>query len=71
MSGFDGPGRARSPGLDERVFPGWARLSTSPQTLVATNDGPVNWKDFSAVERDIRNLKAAVARTSPSPLRSS
>ncbi len=67
ISGFDGPGRPRSPGLDDRVFPGWAKLSSGPRTLVASNNAPVSWKDFSALERDIRNLKAAVASVSPQP----
>src|SRR5262249_55877237 len=53
IGGFDGPGRPRSPGLDERVFPGWSTLSLIARDLVATNNAPVRWKDFSAVERDI------------------
>jgi 5-methyltetrahydropteroyltriglutamate--homocysteine methyltransferase len=42
-----------------REFPGWAATHDSGRRPVGT--GPLAWKDFGAVERDIANLKAATS----------
>lgn len=58
LSGFDGPQEPRPVSLDEREFPGWAARRGLALKRPACN-GPVAWKDFGAVEKDIDNLKAA------------
>jgi 5-methyltetrahydropteroyltriglutamate--homocysteine methyltransferase len=59
LSGFDGPPAPRPVTLDARDFPEWAARRGDQTTRPACN-GPVGWRDFSAVERDIANLKAAL-----------
>jgi 5-methyltetrahydropteroyltriglutamate--homocysteine methyltransferase len=58
LSGFEGPDEPRPVSLDEREFPGWAARRGFALKRPSCN-GPISWKDFSAVERDIDNLKAA------------
>jgi 5-methyltetrahydropteroyltriglutamate--homocysteine methyltransferase len=56
LSGFEGPQRARPVSLDARQF---GRRSSGFATTRAACNGPVAWKDFSLVERDIRHFEAA------------
>jgi len=62
LTGFEGEPLQLEPGRDLRDFP---EFSARWQGLVAsfvtrpTCVGPIAWKDFSAVQRDIENLKAA------------
>src|SRR6266516_6904609 len=60
LSGFDGPQRARPVSLDARQFRRYQRPSGFDTTRAACN-GPVAWKDFTLVERDLRHLKEATA----------
>jgi len=60
LSGFDGPQRARPVSLDARQFRRYQRPSGFATTRAACN-GPVAWKDFTLVDRDIRHLKEATA----------
>jgi 5-methyltetrahydropteroyltriglutamate--homocysteine methyltransferase len=57
LRGFDGEPRQRSFSDDE--FPDWER-TTRPQVRYPTNNGPVELRDPSAVQRDIANLRAAI-----------
>ena len=68
LTGFDGTASpVLTPNVGEAVdFPEYQvrRVAASPTFLnrPACN-GPIAWKDFAAVERDIANLKAAIATT--------
>jgi 5-methyltetrahydropteroyltriglutamate--homocysteine methyltransferase len=62
LNGFDGPQLPRPLSLDARTFPDYAGRG-APTTRPACT-GPISWKDFSAVEKDIANLKSALARVS-------
>ena len=60
LAGFGGTMEPRPDDLDMRNFPIWA--AKRPMFLRRPAcDGPVSWKDFSAVEKDLENLTAAVA----------
>ena len=60
LSGFGGEEIARPTSLEARDFPEYAGTRRLIRTLRRpTCDGPVAWKDFAAVQRDIDNLKAA------------
>jgi 5-methyltetrahydropteroyltriglutamate--homocysteine methyltransferase len=68
LTGFEGEPVSLGPTRDQKDFPDYAaalsglkggRPSGPPCT------GPVAWKDFAAVERDIANLKSAVAAAAP------
>ena len=62
LNGFDGPPQVRPTTLDEREFPEYvARRGT--QMTRHSCVGPASWKDFSLVERDVANLKAALNGT--------
>jgi 5-methyltetrahydropteroyltriglutamate--homocysteine methyltransferase len=63
LSGFTGPEVERPKNLHDREFPEYAARSQGQ--LHPTCIGPVAWSDFSAVEKDIENMKAAVAQTPP------
>jgi 5-methyltetrahydropteroyltriglutamate--homocysteine methyltransferase len=69
LTGFEGERQIRAwPRLEDMDFPEYAkiRVQTSSATMpqpVCT--GPIAWKDFDAVQKDIANLKAAVAQSSP------
>ena len=63
VAGFDGERRAVFPKrLDSTDFPEWARAA-APKGLAAlrvpTCNGPLAWKDFDAVARDIARLREA------------
>ena len=69
LTGFEGAPVSLGPTRDQLHFPDYAAALPGlkggrPSGPACT--GPVAWKDFPAVERDIRNLKAAVAETSAS-----
>jgi len=77
LTGFDGES-APLPGIDADEFPEWtemARQFAPPFQRRPACTGPVTWKDWPAVEQDIRTLADATAggpaeevfMTSPSP----
>src|SRR5262245_43748890 len=76
LTGFGGES-APWPNTDATEFPEWtemARQFAPPFQKRPACTGPISWKDWPAVERDIENLKAATAgatqkvfMTSPSP----
>ncbi len=77
LTGFDGES-APLPGIDAEEFPEWtemARQFAPPFQRRPACTGPVTWKDWPAVERDIQTLAEAAAggpaaevfMTSPSP----
>jgi 5-methyltetrahydropteroyltriglutamate--homocysteine methyltransferase len=77
LTGFSGES-SPWPNADAEEFPEWAEMARQfapPFQKRPACTGPVAWKDWPAVERDIRNLKDAVAAgqseevfmTSPSP----
>jgi 5-methyltetrahydropteroyltriglutamate--homocysteine methyltransferase len=76
LTGFSGES-APWPNTDAEEFPEWAEMARQfapPFQKRPACTGPVEWKDWPAVERDIRNLKDAIAgrseevfMTSPSP----
>ena len=76
LTGFSGESTPW-PNTDAEEFPEWtemARQFAPPFQKRPACTGPVEWKDFPAVERDIQNLKDATAgrseevfMTSPSP----
>jgi 5-methyltetrahydropteroyltriglutamate--homocysteine methyltransferase len=62
LTNMDGPPQVRPTTLDEREFPEYvARRGT--QMTRHSCVGEVSWKDFSLVEKDIANLKAALNGT--------
>jgi len=79
LTGFDGEsGPWPNPNPDTDEFPEWAEMARQfapPFQKRPACTGPVAWKDWPAVERDIKNLKDAPAAagaddvfmTSPSP----
>jgi len=76
LTGFSGES-SPWPNADAEEFPEWAEMARQfapPFQKRPACTGPVEWKDWPAVERDIRNLKDAAAgrseeifMTSPSP----
>jgi len=76
LTGFDGESTPL-PNLDAEEFPEWtemARQHAPPFQQRPACTGPIEWKDWPAVERDIQNLRDATAgtagevfMTSPSP----
>lgn len=64
VTGFDGPPEDRVLNLEQREFPEWAgtrRGKRQPCT------GPIEWKDFSMVEADVRHLKTAIDKLDQKP----
>jgi len=64
LTGFEGEPEDRVLNLEQREFPEWAgtrRGRRQPCT------GPIEWKDFSAVEADVKHLKTAVDQLSKKP----
>jgi 5-methyltetrahydropteroyltriglutamate--homocysteine methyltransferase len=59
LHGFGGADEPRPVGLEAREFPEYATRRATPYRRPACN-APIAWKDFSAVEKDIANLKAAI-----------
>src|SRR5262249_19764113 len=57
LNGFEGEPVRRPVSLEARQFPGAPTGSVWRQPCT----GPLSWKDFSAVERDIANLREAIA----------
>jgi 5-methyltetrahydropteroyltriglutamate--homocysteine methyltransferase len=76
LTGFSGES-SPWPNTDAAEFPEWAEMARQfapPFQKRPACTGPVDWKDWPAVERDIRNLKDAAAgrseevfMTAPSP----
>jgi 5-methyltetrahydropteroyltriglutamate--homocysteine methyltransferase len=76
LTGFSGESTPW-PNTDAEEFPEWAEMARQfapPFQKRPACAGPIEWKDWPAVERDIRNLKDATAgrseevfMTSPSP----
>jgi 5-methyltetrahydropteroyltriglutamate--homocysteine methyltransferase len=60
LNGFDGPELPRPRTLDARQFPDYHGGSAATTRPACT--GPISWKDFSTVERDIANLNSALAQ---------
>jgi len=58
LHGFGGADEPRPVGLEARGFPEYATRRATPYRRPACN-APIAWQDFSAVEKDIANLKAA------------
>ncbi len=58
LRGFGGADEPRPVGLEAREFPEYATRRATPYRRPACN-APIAWQDFSAVEKDIANLKAA------------
>jgi 5-methyltetrahydropteroyltriglutamate--homocysteine methyltransferase len=64
VTGFGGPSRVLTVQSEGRDFPEWAQrrvVGGGPALQRPTCNGPIAWQDFAAVQRDIDNLKAAVA----------
>ncbi len=62
FTGFEGESTPQSPSRDMADFPEFAPYRTGGGLGGITRpscNGPIAWKDFSAVQRDIDNLKAA------------
>ncbi len=63
LTGFEGEAKGLGPGADFKDFPEFAaRAPIRPFATQPTCSGPIAWRDFGAVERDIRNLKRAAGR---------
>ena len=63
LTGFGGTSRNTNINAEGRDFPEWMSKRNISGNVIARPacDGPVAWSDFAAVEREIANLKAAVA----------
>ena len=63
LNGLSGENVPRPRSRDANDFPDYYRTSGLPAGAASrpASNGPVAWKDFSAAEKDIENLKAAVA----------
>ena len=61
LTGFEGPPTTQNAGRDMLDFPEFApyRMGGVNRVAVQMCNGPIAWKDFEAVKRDISNLKAA------------
>jgi 5-methyltetrahydropteroyltriglutamate--homocysteine methyltransferase len=59
LSGFEGEETARPTSLEARDFPEYAERRRILTLRRPTCNGPVAWKDFAAVQKDIDNLKSA------------
>jgi 5-methyltetrahydropteroyltriglutamate--homocysteine methyltransferase len=63
FTGFEGEAAAPPIGADLRDFPEFAaRTRTAASERRPTCSGPIAWKDWSAVEKDIDNLKRAAEK---------
>jgi 5-methyltetrahydropteroyltriglutamate--homocysteine methyltransferase len=60
-TGFEGESRSTMVQAEGRDFPEWAANRARPSMTRPTCNGPIAWKDFAAVKRDIDNLAAAAA----------
>ena len=61
FTGYEGEPDSPLPGADLKDFPEFAARhpTGASRVLRPTCSGPIAWKDFSALEKDIANLKAA------------
>lgn len=61
LTGFDGEERTQeTPQSDQAPFPGYRPVQFGTPTAVRpTCSGPIAWRDFDAVEKDIKSFKAA------------
>jgi 5-methyltetrahydropteroyltriglutamate--homocysteine methyltransferase len=59
LTGFGGETTARIGPADTLDFPDWAARRQNPLRSRPACNGPIAWKDFASVQRDIDNLKAA------------
>ena len=63
FTGFEGEEAAMPMGADLKEFPEFAeRTRTAASERRPTCSGPIAWKDWSAVEKDIANLKRAAEK---------
>jgi 5-methyltetrahydropteroyltriglutamate--homocysteine methyltransferase len=63
FTGFEGEEAAMPMGADLKDFPEFAeRTRTAASERRPTCSGPIAWKDWSAVEKDIANLKRAAEK---------
>jgi 5-methyltetrahydropteroyltriglutamate--homocysteine methyltransferase len=62
LTGYEGPPISLFSRGEARMFPEWAEkiFNSSPSMPRPSCSGPVTWKDFAAVQRDIDNFAAAV-----------
>ncbi len=58
-TGFEGENRSTMVQAEGKDFPEWAAARPRPSFTRPACDGPIAWKDFDAVKRDIENLRAA------------
>jgi 5-methyltetrahydropteroyltriglutamate--homocysteine methyltransferase len=58
-TGFEGENRSSMVQAEGRDFPDWAAARPRPALTRPACNGPIAWKDFDAVKRDIENLRAA------------
>jgi len=59
LTGFEGEETVRPGGVEARDFPEYAARRPATAARRPTCNGPIQWKDFSAAQKDIDNLKAA------------
>jgi len=63
FTGFEGESATMPMGADLKDFPAFAaRTRTAASERRPTCSGPIAWKDFGAVEKDIENLRRAAAQ---------
>ena len=68
LTGYEGEPRVQAwDRLDDRDFPEYAEVRPKGSQLIPQPvcNGPIAWKDFAAVQKDIDNLKAATSRYEP------
>lgn len=59
LTGFEGVETVRPGGVEAQDFPEYAARRPATAVRRPTCNGPIQWKDFSAAQKDIDNLKAA------------
>ena len=68
LTGYDGEPKVQAwDRLDDRDFPEYAEVRPKGSQLIPQPvcSGPIAWKDFAAVQKDIDNLKAGVSGYEP------
>lgn len=70
LNGLTGESIPRPRSRDADEFPDYYRTSglTAAMSARPACNGPLSWRDFSAVDRDIENLKAAAETSQPEEL---
>ena len=64
FTGFEGESATMPMGADLKDFPDFAaRTRTAASERRPTCSGPIAWRDFGAVEKDVENLKRASGQT--------